>query len=176
MRQRTIQLFALLGISLSPFAVGQQPTTPSPADRTAEISVRGCVSGEKRYTFMQASTGAEFELVGETDRFSPVRGKLIEITGTEYAPRENTNDIPKLRVKKFQVLADKCPIQPGVGSGRATTERTGQGSRSTRSPATVPYSDAGDGTRTPPNVANPNITGDTGSPSPGTGTPPKPPL
>ena len=69
MRQRAIQLFALLGISLSPFAVGQQPTTPSPADRTAEISVRGCVSGEKRYTFMQASTGAEFELVGETDRF-----------------------------------------------------------------------------------------------------------
>lgn len=176
MRQRAIQLFALLGISLSPFAVGQQPTTPSPADRTAEISVRGCVSGEKRYTFMQASTGAEFELVGETDRFSPVRGKLIEITGTEYAPRENTNDIPKLRVKKFQVLADKCPIQPGVGSGRATNERTGQGSRSTRSPATVPYSDAGDGTRTPPNVGNPNITGDTGSPSPGTGTPPKPPL
>src|SRR5689334_9580643 len=112
MCQRAIQLFALLGILLSPFAVGQQPTTPSPADRTAEISVRGCVSGEKRYTFMQASTGAEFELLGETDRFSPVRGKLIEITGTEYAPRENTHDIPKLRVKKFQVLADKCPINP----------------------------------------------------------------
>src|SRR5579872_2979826 len=130
------------GLLSTVLVIAQQDTTPAPPrDRsaaaptqTAEITIRGCVSGETRYTFMQSSTGAMFALTGESSRFAPVRGKLVEITADEFAPQDHS-----------------------------------------RESATAPYADPGIQSQTPPNVNNPNISGDTGAPSPGTGNPPNPP-
>jgi hypothetical protein len=168
-------------------AQAEQKTTPSqPApssqassdhatnSRTAEITIRGCVNGDKRYTFMQANTGAVFALVEEpTDRFAPVRGKFIEITANEFAPQPNSNELPQLNVKTLNVVAEKCPIQARA----ATRPKIDNGSRQappTASPDATQHVDPGTVNQTPPNVSNPNMTGATGAPSPGTGNPPPP--
>src|SRR5215472_6271163 len=107
-------LVATLALWFSEWALARQNTASSPSQahpnavpaRTAEITIRGCVSGAKRYTFMQASTGTIFVLTGKTDRFAPVRGKLVEVTANELAPPQNkSNGLPQLSVNKMRVVA-----------------------------------------------------------------------
>lgn len=141
---------------------------------TAEITIRGCVNGDKRYTFMQANTGAVFALTEEpTDRFAPVRGKLIEITANEFAPQPNSNELPRLNVKTLNVVADKCPIQARAAA-RPRIDNGSSQAPPTASPDATQHVDPGTVNQTPPNVNNPNMTGATGAPSPGTGNPPPP--
>jgi hypothetical protein len=162
-------------------SMAQQGTTSSPSQdhpspaptRTAEITIRGCVAGGKRYSFIQASTGAMFALTGKTDRFAPVRGKLIEITADEFAPQGKSNEFPTLRVNNLRVIADKCPIQARPAPRRVIPSSAYQGPPA--SPNTTPYADPGTVSQTPPNVDNPNVGGATGAPSPGTGNPPSQP-
>jgi hypothetical protein len=172
-----------LALQFSTAAIAQQSTaSATPQDHrsanstsTAAIKIRGCVSGGKRYTFMQASTEALFELIGENNRFASAQGKLVEISATELAPRGNLDELPKLRVKNLRVLADKCPIQARAAS-RTKLPATNEGPpAAAESPDAAPYADPGTETQTPPNVNNPNISGDTGAPGEGTGNPPKPP-
>lgn len=175
-------LVAALALSLSAWATAQQDTTfaqsqgrvGATATRTAEITIRGCVSGGKRYTLMQASTGAIFALTG-TNRFAPIRGKLVEITANEFAPQGKSGELPNLQVNNLRVVAGKCAIQARSASTTATLPSADQGQLAAASPATEPYADPGTVSQTPPNVNNPNIAGDTGAPSPGTGNPPSPP-
>ena len=174
-------LIAATGLLSTVLVMAQQNTTPAPSrdhsaapTQTAEITIRGCVSGQTRYTFMQSSTGAMFALTGESSRFAPVRGKLVEITADELAPQDHSRELPKLRVRNLHVLADKCPIQARAAS-RTKIPSANQGHPAAESPATAPYADPGTQSQTPPNVNNPNISGDTGAPSPGTGNPPNPP-
>jgi hypothetical protein len=140
--------------------------------RTAQIRILGCIAGEKRYTFMQASTGAEFALTGDSQQFASARGKFSEITGSEYAPDPNSRELPQLRVKSVRVIADQCPIH--AGGAPTTAAPTSEAPRSRPSPATAPYAEPGGSSRTPPNM-KPNIQGDTGAPSPGTGNKTNPP-
>lgn len=170
---------------LSTPAIAQQTTSSAPSQtqqnadrsRTAEITIRGCVSGGERYTFMQASTGAMFALTKEqTDRFAPVRGKLIEITANEFAPQPKSYELPKLKVNTLHIVADKCPIQARAASRPAIPSAADQGPpASASSPDTTPHRDPSTVDQTPPNVNNPNNSGDNGAPSPGTGNPPSPP-
>jgi hypothetical protein len=139
--------------------------------RTAEITIRGCVTGETRYTFLQENTGAIFDVTGDTRRLADAKGKLIEVTGNEFAPQANTGELPKLRINNFHVIADKCPIQTEVP--RTTNSQFQQpGPPTPPTPQTPPYRDPGRVNQAPPNANNPNVSGDTGSPSPGTGNPP----
>ncbi len=174
MHERAIALvvfcFAFAGL-----ITAQQPASSTTRNANADITVRGCVSGATRYTFMQASTGAVFALSGNTDRLADVQGKLVEVTASESAPQPKSGELPVLRIRDLHVISDKCPIQARAASGRANAPPAGQHSPTPKSPATVPYADPGTATQTPPNVANPNITGDTGTPSPGTGNTPRPP-
>jgi hypothetical protein len=183
-RRRTVNLtLAALALLFSAVAIAQQGTTSTPSQdhpnangtRTAEIKIRGCVSGGKRYTFMQASTEAMFELIGDKNRFASARGKLVEIAANEFAPQGNSDELPKLRVNKLRVIADKCPIQARAASRPKPPSANEGPPAAAESPDTAPYADPGTQTQTPPNVNNPNISGDTGAPSPGTGNPPKPP-
>ena len=175
MRRGMVTLFELSVLFwCSALAAAQQPAASSATNRTAEITVRGCVSGGNRYTFMQSSTRAMFALSGDPSRFAPIQGKLVEITANEFAPKPNSGELPVLRVNDLRVVADKCPIQTRAASDKANIPAADQRS-TTRPAATVPYADPGTVTQRPPNVNNPNISGDTGSPSPGTGNPPKPP-
>ncbi len=171
-------LLAALAMSCSTPSIAQQNTTPiasgpaaSPAP-TANITIRGCVSGGKRYTFMQAGTGAIFELAGETSRIARVQGKLIEINATELAPQGKSDELPTLRVNTLRVVTNKCPIQ-ARGPSKVHASAPDEGQPPPRSPATEPYGEPGAERQIPPNVNNPNISGDTGTPSPGTGNPPK---
>jgi hypothetical protein len=179
---RTVKFFmAALALSLSAWATVQQDTTSAQSQgrvgataiRTAEITIRGCVSGGKRYTFMQANTGAIFALSG-TNRFAPIRGKLVEITADEFAPQGKSGELPNLQVNHLRVIAGKCPIQARSASTTALPSAD-QGQLPATSPATEPYADPGTVSQTPPKVNDPNIAGDTGAPSPGTGNPPNPP-
>jgi hypothetical protein len=163
------------------FAMAQEQKTTN----ASQITIRGCIMGSQRYTFMQASTGAEYDLTeapaskdasGGGPDFSSLRGKLIELTGNEYAPEsgKNSNELPTLSVSKARVIADQCPIHPGSVS-RANASRN-RAPATAKSPATPPpYVDPGTETQTPPNINNPNINGDSGAPSPGTGNQPAPP-
>src|SRR5437660_962871 len=113
-RRTTKFLVMTLTVGLSGFVGAQQVQKSHNADstRNAEITIRGCVTGEKRYTFMQESTGEIFDLSGSNERFADLRGKLIEVTANEFAPPKNqSNGLPKLSVKRMRVVADKCPIQ-----------------------------------------------------------------
>src|SRR6202035_3060837 len=110
--------------------------------RTAEIKIRGCVSGGKRYTFMQASTEAMFELTGDKDRFSSARGKLVEIRANELAPHGSDNR-PKLRVNNLRVIADKCPIQARAASRLKPPSANEGPPAAAESPDTAPYADPG---------------------------------
>jgi len=172
-------LMAILILSFSA-AIAAQQNSPSPehpnavSARNAQITIRGCVTGGKRYTFMQVSTGALFDLNGSTNRFVHVRGKLIEVTANEFSPSQNTsNGLPKLSVNKMRIVANKCPIQahpePNLPS---SAWKNPQPPPPAPSPATSPYADPGRVSQSPPNVNNPNTAGDTGAPSPGTGNPP----
>jgi hypothetical protein len=173
-------LVATLTLGLSAGVVAQQnsPTQTHPnvaPVRNAEITIRGCVSGEKRYTFMQASTGEMFDLTGGTDRFVSVRGKLVEITANEFAPSQNEpNGLPTLSINKMRVVGEKCPIQALPESVKPNSSSINSEPPPATSPATRPYADPGTVNQNPPNVNNPNVTGDTGAPSPGTGNPPPP--
>lgn len=169
---------AAIVLSSSMLAVAQETTN------AAQISIRGCVMGTQRYTFMQASTGAEYDIAEHATNnsshrapdLSSLRGKLVEITGNEYAPKSgnNSGELPTLDITKARVIADECPIHPGAAS-RADAARS-RGPAASKSPATPPpYVDPGTERRTPPNINNPNITGDSGAPSPGTGNQPEPP-
>jgi len=172
---------SLLVLALVFSTAAQQATTsvPSPdhpnanSTRTAQIKIRGCINGGKRYTFMQASTEAMFELVGDNNSLNSARGKLVEITANELAP-QGSDELPKLRVNELHVVAEKCPIQARAAS-RPRPPSANEAPPAAESPETAPYADPGTATQTPPNVNNPNISGDTGAPSPGTGNPPKPP-
>ncbi len=176
----TVRFLLALAVLCSTPSIAQQNTTriasgsvPSPAS-TAQITIRGCVSGGKRYTFMQAGTGAMFELTGETSRIARVQGKLIEVKATELAPQGESDELPKLMVNNLRVVRNKCPIQ-ARGPSKVRASAPDEGQPPPKSPATAPYGDPGAERQIPPNVNNPNISGDTGTPSPGTGNPPKPP-
>lgn len=176
MAQPKLSLFAAaLALLLSPFALTQEKSTAAQSQPetspTAEITIRGCVTGGQRYTFMQASTGAIFSLTGDTGRFAPVTGKLIEITANERAPQPNGSELPELQVNTLHVVAEKCPIEAHKET-TANSPARARGQQPATSPATEPYVDPGTASQTPPNVNNPNITGDSGAPSPGTGNPP----
>lgn len=142
--------------------------------------MRGCINGgAQRYTFIQQSTGATFELQGDRSRFEQLRGKTVEVTGHESPPATATgiNNVPELRVQGLQIIADKCPIEaPGPASTPAAPAPQNGRERQPASPATPRYGSAGAPNQTPPAVGNnPNQPGITGAPSPGTGNPPPPP-
>jgi hypothetical protein len=59
----------------------------NPQTEARDLTIQGCVTGQERYTFMQASTGAMFGLVGPDSEFAAARGKLAEITGRELPPK-----------------------------------------------------------------------------------------
>ncbi len=161
MGRRTVKfLVAALALGFSAWVMAQQNTTSSPSQdrpkaaptRTAEITIRGCVSGGKRYTFMQASTGAIFALTGKTDRFAPIQGKLIEITASEFAPHGKSGELPRLRVNNLHVIADRCPIQGRAASTTLNQPSANQGQPATNQyPSTTPYTDPGTESQTPPN-------------------------
>lgn len=146
-----------------------------------------CERGGKRYTFVQASTGAMFALTeetnkettgktaGQTDRFARVKGKLIEVTANEFPPRGKANELPKLQVKRLRVIANKCPAIHRTASTGTPCLADQKPNVPATSPSTKPYVDPGTETQTPPPENNPNISGDSGAPSPGTGNPPCPP-
>lgn len=166
---------------LSMWAVNQQQAAASTqqnhsnkaSSATAEITIRGCVSGGNRFTFMQTNTRAAFDLIGKTDPLVPVQGKLIEITATEFAGGGRPDELPKLQVHNLRVIADKCPIQAQPPSANRTPAPAPQNPPGpAQSPSTRPYADPGTVNQSPPNAPNPNINGDTGAPSPGTGNPP----
>src|SRR5690349_15028327 len=121
---RALASFALLSLCFLQPGLSQETNGSSTTSPNAEITIRGCVSGENRYTLMQASTGAAFALAGDTGRLSSVRGKLIEVRGTEYAPQGNSGELPKLNVKSFRLVADQCPIQPRAESTPASRTET----------------------------------------------------
>ncbi|HTZ95840.1 MAG TPA: hypothetical protein VMB18_05555 [Terriglobales bacterium] len=168
MRHQMLALSLLPGLLLCSASAQQKASS-----RTAEVTVRGCITGGERYTFMQAGTGAMFQLQGETDRFAPVRGKLVEITADEFAPRDHS-ELPILSVNNMRLVADKCPIHAHPESKAANPAPANRPS-TRENPATTPYTDPGTATQAPPNENDPNISGAEGPPSPGTGNPPKPP-
>jgi hypothetical protein len=173
MRQRTLTLVAVTLFCLSGLSLAQRKTTDS-SNPTAEITIQGCVIGGTRYTFLQPSTGAMFALSGDSARFSPVQGKVVEVTANEFAPKPNSNELPRLRVNQMHVVGDKCPVEPRAARPSASSPVIRQGTAPTSRPATGPYADPGTANQGPPNVNNPNISGDTGKPGSGTGNPPQP--
>jgi hypothetical protein len=137
-----------------------------------DLTMQGCVTGQQRYTFMQAGTGAMFQLMGTDSQFASARGKLVEITARELPPNPSapSGELPQLQVRNLRIVGERCPVQP---RGARTSERTQPQSPPPASPATPRYPPMGAPDQTPPSVGNnPNVPGASGTPSPGTGNPP----
>ncbi len=157
---------------LASLAVAQS-NAQSRTATNAEVTIRGCISGGQRFTFMQAGTGAMFSLIGQTGRFVPLEGKLVDVSGSELPPPTGSSDLPRLKVTQTKIVDNKCPIQAEARpatANQAAPNRRQPGNAAV--PQTSPYTDPGTVTQRPPNVSNPNEQGATGAPSPGTGNPP----
>ncbi len=151
------------------------------------ITIRGCIDGGKqRYTLTQQSTATTFELQGETTRFDSFRGKPVEITGREAPPlaKSGANDLPRLVVDQVHGIGGECPfVERGTASPPTSMPLSIPEARHPSPPtqqptaATPRYEKPGAPNETPPSVGNnPNGSGTSGAPSPGTGnTPAQPP-
>ncbi len=151
----------------------QNPNTSS----ASHLTLRGCVNGGERYTFIESDTGSMFNIVGNTESVASVAGKFAEVTARELPPARNSasaGPFPQIEIQQVKVLSDVCPIKskvpkPNQGPQPSTPTRSSQ----TPGPETTPYSAPGAPNQTPPSVGNnPNPTGATGPPSEGTGNPP----
>jgi len=167
----------LLFFVLATFATAQQQPSPQspPARpvRSAEVTIRGCISGGHRFTFMQVGTGAMFSLIGQADRFVPLEGKMVEVTANELAPQTGSSGLPQLQVNQARIIDNKCPIQAQPRQTTASqSSPNGRQPGNAAVPQTSPYTDPGTVNQRPPSVSNPNEQGATGAPSPGTGNPP----
>jgi hypothetical protein len=151
----------------------QNPNTSS----ASHLTLRGCVNGGERYTFIESDTGSMFNIVGNTDSIASLTGKFAEVTARELPPARNSasaGSFPQIEIKEAKVLSDVCPIKSKAPKPD-TRHSSSPTSRSSNSavPETTPYSAPGAPNQTPPAVGNnPNPTGATGPPSPGTGNPP----
>lgn len=173
--------FVLVAILLSTAIFAQQqgdiPQQNPNTSSASNITLRGCVNGGERYTFIESDTGSMFNIVGNTDPIADMRGKFAEVTARELPPDRNSagGAFPQLEIQKAKVISDVCPIKskaPKQNAAPGQNAPTANSSPST-GPESTPYSPAGAPNQRPPNVGNnPNPTGATGPPSPGTGNPP----
>lgn len=163
-------------IMLSAIALAQT-SDPSPQSANAHgtnarhLTVRGCVTGDQRYSLTQASTGTGFSLEGDPGQLTSAKGKLVEVTGREIPPDAASGPLPKLLVEDVKIIDEKCP--QGAPASRRSASSTSAAPPTGKAPS--PYSNTGAPDQTPPTVNNPNISGATGAPSPGTGNPPPTP-
>lgn len=150
----------------------QNPNTSS----ASHITLRGCVNGGERYTFIESDTGSMFNIVGDTQAVAPLSGKFAEVTARELppAPKSAAGPFPQIEIQQAKVLSEVCPVKSKVPKpNQAPQPSTPTRSSQTPLPETTPYSAPGAPNQTPPTVGNnPNPTGATGPPSPGTGNPP----
>jgi hypothetical protein len=179
----------LLSLLLTVVAVAQnQPSKatgaqsdPAKNAKSAEITIQGCVNGGQRYTLQQAGTGAMFAMMGDSSRFAPFQGKVAEVHASELPPDQQaaSGQLPQLEVNAIRLVADKCPEQPKSNPGAASTGPA-YGGVPAQKPApavsTRPYRSPNAENSVPPSGGqNPNISGATGAPSPGTGSTPQQP-
>lgn len=154
-----------------------QTGDPSPQSANAhgtnarQLTVRGCVTGDQRYSLTQAGTGTGFSLEGDPVKLASAKGKLAEVTGREMPPDASTGPLPRLMVNDVKIVEQECP--PGAPASRRSASTTAAPPPTASAPS--PYSGVGAPDQTPPTVNNPNISGATGAPSPGTGNPPPTP-
>jgi hypothetical protein len=131
------------------------------------IRLRGCILDDKR-TFAQESTGAMFQLDVKDSQVGQYRGKLIELVVKELPPAaKGANQLPIVKVSRVKEIATTCPMQTKnlADPAKAHAIDQGTGSNAPQSSQPIPA-----GT---PN--NPNGSGATGAPSPGSGNiPPRP--
>ena len=163
----------LAGCSVMLFA--QQPgaqNNSATQTNAKQLTIQGCVTGGARYTFMQAGTGAIFELEGDPGQLAPAQGKLSEVTAREVPPK--SGELPRLEVTGLRIVAARCPIQAEARPAGASTSTANPPSPVPKSPATTPYASPGAPNQTPPGVETPNVSGASGTPSPGTGNAPSP--
>jgi hypothetical protein len=183
----TAALFLVIGLAATVPAQTRQGKTAA-SSATGPITMQGCIAGGRAaYTFTQSSTGTTFTLQGRADDMAALRGKLVEVTGTQSPPPGTApaRDLPQFAASKTRVIADQCPLrvegsrtaQPG--GTEATVPESQNPTQTTQqpSPATPRYQPPGGSNQTAPPVGNnPNaIPGATGTPSPGTGNPPATP-
>ena len=150
----------------------QNPNTSS----ASNITLRGCINGGERFTFIESDTGSMFNLVGDTSSFEKLTGKFAEVTARELPPdrKSDAGSFPQLQIKEARVISDSCPIKSGAPKPNQAPSRVPTTSSApAKGPETTPYAGPGAPNQTPPTVGNnPNPAGATGPPSPGTGNPP----
>jgi hypothetical protein len=194
MRTPMLFLFCLMLMSL--IAAAQNNPTAMPArsqasshatnnQTTGPISVRGCVNGDKgTYTLTQKGTGAVFALQGNDALWQSLRGKPVEVTATEAPPLTASAVLPQLAVSDVHAVDGECawaeggktaaptsPVPDNLPAARSSADRNVQNDAT----ATPEFASPGGDNQTPPSVGNnPNVAGESGAPSPGTGNPPPP--
>jgi hypothetical protein len=163
---RVVLFLTVICVSL--FAIPQQANraaVPQGEANARHLTVRGCIRGDKRYTFSQEGTGATFRLEGKARELAKNRGKSVELLVRELPPTAGSSRdaLPILEVERLKQIAAECPA---TGSMPASKSDSGLGSGSDRDTAAPRPMPPGASTR-------PNTSGESGAPSAGTGnTPP----
>jgi hypothetical protein len=165
MDMRSVVILPVIFGSL--LVVSQQPNPEASlgAHNAQNLTVRGCIRGDKRYTFTQEATGATFRLQGKESLVASHRGKFVELLVKELQPNSGNSRaaLPALQVEQLKQIAAECPATENT----PTSKRDSGPSGPARDPAASRPISPGAST-------NPNASGDSGAPSAGTGnTPPQ---
>src|SRR5437870_8535706 len=89
--KRPILLFTILLGTISFAQKSSQTPQQNPNESAASnITLRGCVNGGERFTFIESDTGSMFNIVGNTERVAPLTGKFAEVTARELPPARDS--------------------------------------------------------------------------------------
>jgi hypothetical protein len=145
------------------------------------LAIRGCINGgNSGYTLTQKGTGTTFSLQGSAEQFEALRRHPVEVTAREFPPSPESQALPKLVVSKAQTINGECPWVSGGNAGTQNVPSpanvAGAGNHShgdnEPNPDTPEYANPGAANQKPPSAGNnPNVGGEGGAPSPGTGNP-----
>ena len=168
-------------ILMSTFVLAQQngdiPQQNPNTSSASHITLRGCINGGERFTFIESDTGSMFNIVGNTDSVAPLTGKFAEVIARELPPARNSaaGPFPQIEIQQAKLISEVCPVKSKAPKPNQAPNSSTPTTRSSQPalPETTPYAGSGAPNQTPPTVGNnPNPTGATGPPSEGTGNPP----
>jgi hypothetical protein len=148
------------------FAMSQQPNydpATSTGSNAQHLTVRGCIRGDKQFTFSQEGTGATFRLRGNERQVASHRGKVVEMLVKELPPTAGNSRAapPVLQVEQLKQIAAECPATENTPTSKGDSRPSGPARDSVKSRPISPGAST-----------NPNMSGDSGAPSAGTGNPP----
>jgi len=180
---RNLALLITTLLTAVTFAASQQNSTATPQEKSRAVestpnsgplSMTGCMQSDRGFaTFTRQDSSQAFILLGDSAELSRNAGHQVRVEGTQLPPdgSQPPRDLPRLQVRRIEVVGNDCATNTTPQNARRPETRTQQGS----AVETSPYADPGSMSTSPAPVGpgtGQQINGRAeGAPSPGSGDP-----